>query len=382
MASLLEKYRPKTLDDIIGNKKQIQEILSAVNSYRKGKPIMIYGPSGSGKNLAVEIIAGELNYELVELTASDFRDYQSIKQGMLKSATQMSLFRNGKILLVDEMEIADRGMLRGVKELIRESSFPIILIVSNPYDKKFYDLRKVSLLIKFDKVRSDSIKSFLEHVASDEGIDFDEKSISQLARIADGDVRSALIDMKAMGEVTEKSMALLGQRNFRQSVFETLKIIFKTTESENSRLAIENSEKDIEELFWWIEENIFREYENPKDIAASYEFLAKADYFSSLILRRQSWGLQKYVTDEISFVSVAKESPYRKFSMYQPPKFFMHLGARKGADMVSAIEKISRATHTSRIKSLAYIPMIKRLSKEGLIEEFLTEKEIEAIESF
>jgi replication factor C large subunit len=379
MTRLLEKYRPKNISDVIGNKKQIEEILGHVKNYHKGKPLMLHGPSGSGKNLVLELIARELNYELVELTASDFRDYQSIKQGILNSATQISLFSKGKIILVDDTEIADHGMMKGIREVVRESSFPVMLMAANPYTKQLYELRKISILVRFDKVRSDSMKSFLEKIAKAEGIAYEEKALGQLARMADGDVRSALIDLEAIGEVTEKSILLLGQRNFKQSVFDTLKIMLKTTDSENSKLAIEQSEKDPEEIFWWMEENIFREYEKPQEIAVAYEFLARADYFSCLIMRRQSWGLQKYVSDMMAFVSIAKQNPYRKFSMYQSPKFFARLGARRSADITNIMEKIGKMTHTSRKNASFFIPMLKRLSKQGYLDDYFTTDEKDAL---
>lgn len=379
MADLLEKYRPISLSEVMGNRKQIEDILKHTKSYSRGRPIMIHGPSGSGKNIAIELIAKELGYEINELTASDFRDYNSIRGGILKSATQMSLFMKGRVILIDEIETFDSGMIRGIKEVVKESHFPVILMASNPYAKQLYDLRRISVIVRFDKIRSDSIKSFLEGVAKKEGIRYEEKALGQLARIADGDVRSALIDMEALGEVTDSTLALLGHRMFEQSVFETVRIIFKSSDPENARKAIEQSEKEPDEIFWWIEENIFREYEDPEEMAIAYSFLARADYFSCMIMKRQSWSLQKYIPEMMAFVSSSKKRPYRKFVMYQHPGFFTSFSKRGSAESKALEEKLGKSFHISKKSARQYLPMLKRLAKAGRLKSFISEEEQEIL---
>lgn len=381
MACLLEKYRPRSLSEVMGNRKQIEDIIKRVKSYSRGNPIMIHGPSGSGKNIAIELIAKEIGYEINELTASDFRDYSSIRSGILKSATQMSLFMKGRIILIDEIETFDSGMMKGIKEVVRESHFPVILVASNPYAKQLYDLRRVSALVRFDKIRSDTMRAFLESVAKKEGIRYEEKALGQLARIADGDVRAALIDMEAVGDVSEKSLALLGHRMFEQSVFETVRIIFKSSDPENARKAIEQSEKDADEIFWWLDENIFREYESPADIAGAYCFLAKADYFSSMIIRRQTWSLQKYIPEMMAFVSSSKKQPYRKFVMYQHPGFFTSFSRKGSAESRALEEKLGKSFHVSKKAVRNYLPMLKRLAKAGKLKSFISEDEAEILKS-
>ena len=379
MGNLLEKYRPRSLGDVIGNRKQIEEMLGLIRNYRKGRPIMVYGPSGSGKNIALEMISRELNFDLCELASSDFRDYNSIRNGILNSATQMSLFRKGRIILIDEIESPESGMMRAVREIVRQSRFPVVLMTSNPFTKQLYELRKMSAMIRFDKIRHDAIRGFLEDVAKKEGIKYEDKAISQLARIADGDVRSALIDMEAIGEVTESSILLLGKRRFEQSVFETTKIILKSMDSENARAAIEQSEKDPEEIFWWLEENICREYDDPEDISSAYGCLAKADYFNCLIIRRQTWSLQKYATDMISFVGASKKRAYRKFVMYQPPGFFAGLVRRNSGGMNELSEKLASGLHVSKKNAVQYMPLLRRLLKSGKLAGILTEEEKDII---
>ncbi len=393
MQSLFEKHRPSSIAQIIGNRKQIEEIKRMIINYT-GKPVFICGPPGTGKNLAVELIAAELDYELIQLTASDFRNYESIKNTIFQSARHQSLlngnnlngksdsnngYRKGKIILVDELDVADGGMVKGLKEVIAESSFPIVFIASDPYSRHLLELRNSSAIVRMDKIRSDSMAAFLKNVARKEDMDFDEQALEQLARMADGDVRAALIDMESIGQVNDSNLKCIGNRTYEQNVFETLKILFRARSLDNARMAVEHSDKSADELFWWVEENTFREFSNPDEIAASYKFLAKADYFQSLIIRRQTWSLQKYLSDLICCVSIGKKEQARKFVAYQPPRFFSRgMGSR--AEAAEIIENLAKATHISKKAALIYIPLLKKIArfpemheKMGMSEE---EKEI------
>ena len=77
------------------------------------KPLLVHGPPGTGKTASVYAIANELGYEVVEANASDFRDKNSINSVVGSALNQVSLFKKGKIILIDELEgfsgNADRG---------------------------------------------------------------------------------------------------------------------------------------------------------------------------------------------------------------------------------------------------------------------------------
>jgi len=377
-ANLLKKYEPKSIKQVIGNEKQVNEVTEFIRNYSRGKALILYGPSGCGKNLAIKLIAKELSYELVELTPSDFRDYENLKNSVISASQQMSFSHRKKIILIDEISVSDSGTKKGLKELIKNSSYPVVLITTNPFVRELIEIRQHCKLIKFDKIRWNSIKLFLEKIARNENIKYDDKALSQLARMANGDVRSALIDLEALGEVTEQSIKKLSDRSQEQSVFETLKIIFKTNELENSKLALIQSDKTPDEIFWWLEENIMKEYTEPNDIASAYKSLAYADLFKSLIIKRQAFSLEKYFLDMLTAVSIAKQNTYRKFVMYQPPKFFTQI-KKTPKDLITVYEKVGRTTHTSKRTAKAYLPLIKQMIRKKSFRENFTKEEIEVI---
>ncbi|MBU5678291.1 MAG: replication factor C large subunit [Candidatus Aenigmarchaeota archaeon] len=381
MVDFLLKYKPKSISEVVGNRKQMEEALKFIKEYKKGQALLLYGPSGVGKTLCAELIAKELNYELIELSSSDFRDYESIKRDIFEAGKQRSIFGKGKLILIDEIEIKDKGMIKAILELIRSSEYPVILTSNNPWEKSLLPIRQASKLIKFEKIKSEEIKRFLEKIAKKEKIKYEERALEQLARLANGDIRAAIIDLSTLNEVTEESVKTISTRELEQTIFDTLKIIFKTKNIETAKLGITQSEKEPEEIFLWIEENLPKEYSKEEDLAKAFEYLAKADFFYSMIIKRQNWALEKYFIDFLSFVSIAKKETYRKFVPYTSPKFLYE--KKIPEELMEACKKIGRLTHCSSRDALSYLPIFKGLIKKNEnIANMFTKEEIEAIKEF
>jgi replication factor C large subunit len=342
---LLEKYEPRLTKEILGNEKQVIEIRNWLRSWSKGRALLVYGPTGSGKSLAVRLIAEELGYEILESNASD-RSIPSI----LKASEQRSLFSRKKLILIDEVDLLESG--KGVSELIEKSDFPVIFIAVDPYKRNLAFLRKHCRLLKFEKLRYDIIARFLREICEKEKISYEEKALFQIARMSNGDIRAALLDLEVLKpNISLESAYKLGYREKEENVFSTLKTIFSSKKLADARIAIKNCEKNPDELFLWLGENA-GEYRNIEDIALAYDYLSKADIFRSRIIKRQAWSLQKYFLDlcMAGFV-LSKGSVF----VYKYPKFM-----RKN-NLSAVSEKVSKKLHLSARESLEILGLIKLL---------------------
>ncbi len=348
---LLHKYEPKSLKEFVGNKQQTAEILQWIKSWKKGA-LMIYGPVGIGKTLVVKLIAKQLGLELLERHAND--QPEVLKDSVLKAAQQKSLFSKGKILLIDDLEQIDSS--KHVVELIKSSQFPVILIASNPYDRKLVTLRNYCKTVKLQKLRSDEIAHFLKLVCETERIKYEENAIKQLCRTSNGDMRAALMDLETLRpELTSKGVDGLGDRRKEDNIFETVRLILKATNIESAAIAIQNSERP-EIVFAWLEENIQNEYSEIEEIAQAYDWLSKADIFYSRIIRRQSWSLQKYANALGVFgVALSKKKTRHNFVKYSMPRRFR----AKNTD----IEELAGGLHVSKRRIALYKPLLKALEK-------------------
>ncbi len=340
---LAEKYAPKSLRDLLGNRKQILEILEWA---KKGKPpLLLAGPTGSGKSVIPRLLAKELNYELVELTASDAN-----ASHVLKASEQRSLFYKGKLVLIEDVDAYT------LRIDVTKIPYPTILTCANPYDRKLMRIRKQCKIVKLYKVRYDIIAQFLKNVCRKEGIKFEEKAINQLARICDGDIRAALIDLEVLApNVTYEKVQQLYPRMRVKDIFETMRTLLYTTQINVAKDAMENSDKTPDELFLWLEENIPKAFES-EERANAMEHLALADLYNTYIVKRQDFSLMKYYLLEMCFACISGKP--KTMPKITPPQLFTK---KKEVDD-EKLEKLAKGLHCSKKVAMEYLPIVEKLN--------------------
>jgi len=73
---LINKYKPKTLKEIIGQEKPLEELKKYVLN---NKPVLIQGNVGIGKTTSIHALANDLDYEILEINAGDLRNKNKYK---------------------------------------------------------------------------------------------------------------------------------------------------------------------------------------------------------------------------------------------------------------------------------------------------------------
>jgi replication factor C large subunit len=367
-----EKYAPQKIVDVVGQKKAVEQFLIWLRGWKPGKKAALFhGSAGTGKTALVEALGKERNLEVIEMNASDFRTAQQIKEVIGQSMKQQSLFKKGKIFFIDEIDglagREDRGGVGEIIKIIKESQYPIILTANNPWDTKLRALRAYCQLIQFGKVYYWDVIKRLQYICEKEKLKCDKEILIQIAKRSEGDLRSAINDLETLTrdkkEITLKDLDSLGNREREMNIFDVLKIIFKTKTAMSAKLSIQNTDKDPEEIFLWVEQNIINEYEKSDEIAKAYEMLSRADLFMQRIKKRQDWKFEKYMIDLMTAgVALSKKEMYRKFSRYQPPDRIRFLGATKVKRMEEKenLLELSKQLHCSMNKiRKEFLPFFK-----------------------
>ena len=130
MTSWTDKYMPKKLAEVVGQKR-VTDFENWFNNWKAGgKAALLWGKTGSGKTTVVYALAREKNLELIEINASDVRNAQGIEETIGHSTKQMSLFNRKKIILIDEVDgisgRSDKGGVGALVKVIKESKFPVV----------------------------------------------------------------------------------------------------------------------------------------------------------------------------------------------------------------------------------------------------------------
>ena len=392
----VEKYRPESLEDYRGAKKEKKKLKQWADNWSQGdKPVLLHGQAGTGKTSMAEALAQDLDLELVETNASDVRTKKSLKSELKEATRQASFFGKNKLILIDEIDgmgRADRGGAAELKEIVSESRFPVIMTANDAYESKIRDLKNMSMVIELGSVHTNSINAHLKWILEQEGIEYDKRAVKKIARRAGGQMRSAINDLESVSlgkdELTKDDLDSLDQRDSEQEIFDALKIIFKTTSIQNARQASDNLDEDADTFMQWIRENVPREYKKEEDTAEAYEWVSKADLFSGRIRKRMSWSLMKYMYEYLTVgVALSKDEKYDGWTKYQYPSKIKKMGSSHASRnrMDSLTSKLGENLHISQREAINSMPLYREIinSNEETIKALeLEDKEIELMNKF
>jgi len=364
----VEKYRPKKVSEVVGNKESIKAFLDWMKSWELGKPLkkaaLLYGPAGVGKTSLVLAYAREHGYDVVEVNASDWRNEERMKAIVGESSLQATLDGSvKKIILVDEVDgIAgkeDAGGLSALRKIIDESRIPIAMVANNPWNPRLASIRERSLMLGFRRLKKLEIVKRLKEICAKEGIKASDKALKALAERSEGDLRSAINDLQAIASgrktIGEKDVEALGERNRVREIFDALRIIFNTKSLRGARAALEGLEVDLDTIYTWLVDNAPLQIPDADDLADAFEALAKADLFLSKASREQKWKLTRYaiplMTGGVALARRHKPEGFVKFEFPSKIRFMQKTKAERELRL-SIASKIAEKLHLSTAKAM------------------------------
>ena len=194
----IEKYRPHTLADIIGQ----QEIIERLKSYvaKHEMPHLLFtGNAGTGKTTAAVALAREffgddwqMNFR--ELNASDERGIDVVRN-QIKQFARTSPFGGStfKILFLDEADALTPDAQSALRRTMETYAQTCRFILSCNYSAKIIDpIQSRCAIYRFRPLGRQAVAEMVHRIGKDQNLTVSEEVVDAIFYIAQGDMRKAI----------------------------------------------------------------------------------------------------------------------------------------------------------------------------------------------
>lgn len=195
---LADRIRPKSLDEVVGQRHLLSEGKALYNLIKSGDipNLIFYGPSGVGKTTVASIIANATNRSLRRLngTTASTQDIKDI-------VAELDTFTapNGILLYLDEIQYFNKRQQQSLLEFIENGKITLIASTTeNPYFYIYPAILSRSTVFEFKPVENENIIPAIERgfsiISSENSVelDIDDGVIRKIANGCGGDVRKAM----------------------------------------------------------------------------------------------------------------------------------------------------------------------------------------------
>ena len=219
-----EKYRPKSLSQMVNQKDIVERLISFVKS--RNVPHCIFaGPPGTGKTTAALCLAHDLygdayREHLMELNASDERGINVVRETVKTFARVRTLGEIPfKILILDEADNMTRDAQQALRRTMeRYTETCRFILIANYSGKIIEPIQSRCAPFRFTYLPREEQNKHLQYIAQNENVNLLDDGLDAIYDVCSGDLRKAINSLQAAASLgkpvsSETVYSVVGRAN-------------------------------------------------------------------------------------------------------------------------------------------------------------------------
>ena len=219
----VEKYRPQTLKDYIGNDLLKEKVQSYLDN-NDVPHLLLYGKAGTGKTTLAKIIAQTIECDMMVINASDENNVETVRN-KVKNFASGAGFKGFKIIILDEFDYMTPNAQAILRNLMETFSRHTRFILTCNYHEKI--IEPILSRCQTFAVNPPSKKEVAVHVTeilNKEVIRFDIKDVADIISSFYPDIRRVMNTCQlqsSKGELKVDKQTIL-QADFKNKIVDLL----------------------------------------------------------------------------------------------------------------------------------------------------------------
>ena len=215
--ALARKWRPQTLDDVLGQQAVTRTLRNALKSRRIAQSFVFAGPRGCGKTTTARILARALNcaqgptptpcgeceacieiaegrdIDVLEIDAATHTGVDNVREVIIEGLSIAPARNRYKVFLIDEVHMLSNSSFNALLKSIEEPPAHVVFMMATTALDKIPDtVLSRSQIYEFRTISSKTVSERLRYIAGQEGITVPDDALLLLARAGEGSMRDSL----------------------------------------------------------------------------------------------------------------------------------------------------------------------------------------------
>lgn len=265
---LARKHRPQNFKEIVGQEHVVQALVNGLDNNRLHHAFLFTGTRGVGKTTLARVLAKSLNClegvssepcgkctHCLEIQQGDFIDLIEVDaasrtgvddtRSLLENVSYAPNKGQYKIYLIDEVHMFSKSSFNALLKTLEEPPEHVKFLLATTEPEKL-PITVLSRCLQFNlkRLTEKQISDYLAEILQKESLDFEDRAIQLVARVADGSMRDAL-------SLLDQSLAFGGNKLAYEEVRTMLGTVEQSHVVELLNLIIDNDKSGVVEKLEW-----------------------------------------------------------------------------------------------------------------------------------